>query len=88
MYRHLRLCYSACMLIAYNSDGQVYTVLANELVPGDLVRFSTGDRIPADCRLVSVSDRRLPRFRINDLIPTCVTHSLFRLWTWRLMNRI
>ncbi|KAJ8654913.1 calcium-transporting P-type ATPase, PMR1-type [Lichtheimia ornata] len=37
-------------------DGQVYTVLANELVPGDLVRFSTGDRIPADCRLVSTVD--------------------------------
>lgn len=36
-------------------DGQVYTVLASELVPGDLVRFSTGDRIPADCRLVTVS---------------------------------
>ncbi|KAI9320925.1 PMR1-type calcium-transporting P-type ATPase [Dichotomocladium elegans] len=37
-------------------NGHIYTVLANELVPGDLVRFSTGDRIPADCRLVSAVD--------------------------------
>ena len=27
-------------------------MLANELVPGDLVTFSTGDRIPADIRLI------------------------------------
>ncbi|KAF8234424.1 calcium-transporting ATPase [Tricholoma matsutake] len=27
-------------------------VLANELVPGDIVTFSTGDRIPADIRIV------------------------------------
>ncbi|KAI9318470.1 PMR1-type calcium-transporting P-type ATPase [Dichotomocladium elegans] len=42
-----------CQLIR---DGQVVTVLANELVPGDLVRFATGDRIPADCRIISAVD--------------------------------
>lgn len=26
--------------------------MANELVPGDIVTFSTGDRIPADVRIV------------------------------------
>ncbi|KAF9486080.1 Ca-transporting ATPase [Pholiota conissans] len=31
-------------------------VLANELVPGDLVKFQTGDRIPADIRLVETVD--------------------------------
>ncbi len=31
-------------------------MLANELVPGDLVTFSTGDRIPADVRLISAVD--------------------------------
>ncbi|PWN51563.1 calcium-transporting P [Violaceomyces palustris] len=32
-------------------DGVTSTVLANELVPGDVVTFSTGDRIPADLRI-------------------------------------
>ncbi|KAF9463547.1 Ca-transporting ATPase [Collybia nuda] len=31
-------------------------VLANELVPGDIVTFSTGDRIPADIRITSSVD--------------------------------
>lgn len=33
------------------SDGRKSTQLANVLVPGDLVTFRTGDRIPADIRL-------------------------------------
>lgn len=32
-------------------DGQPQTLLANVLVPGDLVTFSVGDRIPADIRI-------------------------------------
>jgi P-type Ca2+ transporter type 2C len=32
------------------------TLLANELVPGDLVTFTTGDRVPADIRLISAVD--------------------------------
>lgn len=31
-------------------------VLANELVPGDIVTFSTGDRVPADIRVISAVD--------------------------------
>ena len=38
------------------SDGKAMTMLANELVPGDLVTFSTGDRVPADIRLISAVD--------------------------------
>lgn len=32
-------------------NGQTETVLASSLVPGDVVHFSTGDRVPADVRL-------------------------------------
>jgi len=40
----------------FNREGETLHVLANELVPGDLVKFSTGDRIPADIRLVDTVD--------------------------------
>lgn len=39
-----------------HSEGEAIHVLANELVPGDLVKFATGDRIPADIRLVDAVD--------------------------------
>ncbi|KAG9290667.1 hypothetical protein G9A89_011630 [Geosiphon pyriformis] len=34
-------------------DGQLCNTLVNDLVPGDLVRFGIGDRIPADVRLIT-----------------------------------
>jgi Ca2+-transporting ATPase len=37
-----------CHLIRENQSS---TILANDLVPGDVVTFSTGDRIPADVRV-------------------------------------
>ena len=37
-------------------DGKVFNTLAKNLVPGDVVEVSTGDRIPADIRLVEVSN--------------------------------
>ncbi|KAJ6623934.1 hypothetical protein B0H10DRAFT_2162271 [Mycena sp. CBHHK59/15] len=37
-------------------EGQTIHILANELVPGDIVTFSTGDRIPADIRIASAVD--------------------------------
>jgi Ca2+-transporting ATPase len=37
-------------------DGQVNTIFAKYLVPGDIVKLTTGDRIPADMRLVEVAD--------------------------------
>ncbi|KAJ1820395.1 High affinity Ca2+/Mn2+ P-type ATPase-like protein, partial [Coemansia sp. RSA 2599] len=33
-------------------DGETKKLLADHLVPGDIVKFSTGDRIPADVRIV------------------------------------
>ena len=35
-------------------DGIVHTVLASVLLPGDIVVFGTGDRIPANLRLIEV----------------------------------
>jgi len=37
-------------------EGKTVHVLANELVPGDLVQFSTGDRVPADIRIIDSID--------------------------------
>lgn len=37
-------------------DGRKRTELANILVPGDVVSFSVGDRIPADLRILSCAD--------------------------------
>ena len=33
-------------------DGQEIEVAAREIVPGDIVALRTGDRVPADCRLI------------------------------------
>lgn len=37
-------------------EGRVSEILASELVPGDIVTVSEGDRITADCRLLHVND--------------------------------
>ena len=37
-------------------DGQIVTLKAHDLVPGDLVLLSAGQRIPADIRLLHVVD--------------------------------
>jgi E1-E2 ATPase len=42
--------------LTLNREGETLHVLANELVPGDLVRFGTGDHILADIRLVDTVD--------------------------------
>lgn len=36
------------------SNSKLCTLLASELIPGDVVKFSTGDRVPADVRIISV----------------------------------
>ena len=40
---------------------------ATELVPGDIILVAVGDRIPADCRLLSISSSS---FRIDQAILT------------------
>ncbi|EGV94120.1 Calcium-transporting ATPase type 2C member 2 [Cricetulus griseus] len=37
-------------------DGKLHHMLARDLVPGDIVSLSIGDRIPADIRLTEVTD--------------------------------
>jgi Ca2+-transporting ATPase len=37
-------------------DGKQLHLLANELVPGDIVTFTTGDRVPADVRMLTTVD--------------------------------
>lgn len=41
--------------------------MARELVPGDVVLLKSGDRIPADCRLVEAADLYVDESR-------CVLH--------------
>ncbi|EGU89244.1 hypothetical protein FOXB_00197 [Fusarium oxysporum f. sp. conglutinans Fo5176] len=46
--------YSANEANVVRNGGHVSRVKAEELVPGDIVTVSIGDRIPADCRVISI----------------------------------
>lgn len=46
--------YSANEASVIRNDGHVSRVKAEDLVPGDIISVSVGDRIPADCRLISI----------------------------------
>lgn len=48
-------------------SSQLARVHASELVPGDIISVAVGDRIPADCRLLSVSSSS---FRMDQAILT------------------
>lgn len=37
-------------------NGTIVNILAEELVPGDIVKLNRGDRVPADCRILSCND--------------------------------
>jgi len=47
--------------------GSLSRIHATELVPGDIISVAVGDKIPADCRLLSVSSSS---FRIDQAILT------------------
>jgi P-type Ca2+ transporter type 2A len=47
--------------------GRVGRIPASQIVPGDIISVSVGDRIPADCRLLSISSSS---FRIDQAILT------------------
>jgi Ca2+ transporting ATPase len=48
-------------------SGHLTTVRAEEIVPGDIVSISVGDKIPADCRLISIKSSS---FRVDQAILT------------------
>ncbi|KAI0340585.1 calcium-transporting ATPase [Trametopsis cervina] len=48
-------------------NGQVARIHASELVPGDIIAVSVGDKIPADSRLISVSSSS---FRVDQALLT------------------
>ena len=48
-------------------SGRVGRIPASQIVPGDIISVSVGDKIPADCRLLSVSSSS---FRVDQAILT------------------
>ncbi|EPS27599.1 hypothetical protein PDE_02542 [Penicillium oxalicum 114-2] len=54
-------------------DGKVQKVKAEDLVPGDVIHVAVGDRIPADCRLLSIHSNS---FRVDQAILTGESESV------------
>ena len=48
-------------------NGQITRIHASELVPGDIISVAVGDKVPADCRLLSITSTSL---RIDQAILT------------------
>jgi Ca2+-transporting ATPase len=49
-------------------------MLGNDLVPGDIVDFSTGDRIPADVRLITAIDLEIDESSLTGENKPCKKH--------------
>ena len=54
-------------------DGKVQKIKAEDLVPGDVVSVAVGDRIPADCRLLSIQSNS---FSVDQAILTGESESV------------
>ena len=46
-------------------DGKRLTIPAEELVPGDLVRLASGDRVPADLRLIAARNLQIEELALT-----------------------
>ncbi|KAI1341623.1 calcium-transporting ATPase sarcoplasmic/endoplasmic reticulum type [Xylariaceae sp. FL0016] len=65
--------YSANIASVIRNDGHVTRVKAEELVPGDIVSVSVGDRIPADCRVLAIESNS---FAVDQAILTGESESV------------
>ncbi|KAI1631551.1 calcium-transporting ATPase sarcoplasmic/endoplasmic reticulum type [Biscogniauxia mediterranea] len=65
--------YSANVASVIRNGGHVSRVKAEELVPGDIISVSVGDRIPADCRVVSIESNS---FAVDQAILTGESESV------------
>ncbi|KAI9800559.1 MAG: hypothetical protein M1833_003217 [Piccolia ochrophora] len=54
-------------------NGQLKRIRAEELVPGDIIDVAIGDRIPADCRVLSIQSNS---FRVDQAILTGESESV------------
>lgn len=54
-------------------EGRIYTVKAEELVPGDVIDVAVGNQVPADCRLLSINSNS---FRVDQSILTGESESV------------
>jgi Ca2+ transporting ATPase len=64
--------YSASEAKVYR-NGQIKRIRADELVPGDIISVAIGDRIPADCRILSILSNS---FRLDQAILTGESESV------------
>ncbi|KAI8811154.1 hypothetical protein BJ742DRAFT_798398 [Cladochytrium replicatum] len=56
-------------------DSQTQTMLATELVCGDIVKFTAGDRIPADIRLITAFDVEVDESSLTGEAKPCQKHT-------------
>ena len=54
-------------------NGHISKIKADDLVPGDIVDIAVGDRIPADCRVLSINSNS---FRVDQAILTGESESV------------
>ena len=54
-------------------NGATHRIKAEDLVPGDVVSIAVGDRIPADCRILSIQSNS---FRVDQAILTGESESV------------
>ncbi|KAG5944184.1 hypothetical protein E4U53_006924 [Claviceps sorghi] len=65
--------YSANESNVIRNDGHVSRIKAEDLVPGDIVTVSVGDRIPADCRVIAIESNS---FAVDQAILTGESESV------------